>query len=93
MHTKDSRSYQAYAVVTLCRALYTYLYGVPVSKKQAAHWAREQLPQWSLLIQNSLDWQKSNSNERIDCLENYALVEEFVKDIIKRVSTTVAVTK
>jgi hypothetical protein len=37
---------QSYAVLTLCRALYTDTHGKQASKKQAALWARAYLPQW-----------------------------------------------
>ncbi len=44
--------YQAYAVLTMCRALYTLRTGNIVSKSRAAQWAQRTLdPRWSTLIE------------------------------------------
>lgn len=85
-NTQHSRAYQAYAVVTLCRALYAFTFGKPVSKKQAILWAEKNLPKWCMLIHNSFIWQKSDENETTECLENYRLVKEFCSDIDKLIS-------
>lgn len=45
---------QAYAILTMCRALHTHVTGEQASKKQAALWAQAKLPQWSALIQSAL---------------------------------------
>ena len=47
---------QAYAVLTLCRALYTCTHGTQVSKKGAARAVKPLLPQWSGLIEWALSW-------------------------------------
>jgi hypothetical protein len=45
------RGYQAYAVLTMCRMLYTFEFGAVVSKPVAARWAREELDdRWPGLI-------------------------------------------
>lgn len=49
---------QAYAILTMCRALYVCKHGEQVSKKQAALWVEKQFPQWFPLIQNALAWRK-----------------------------------
>lgn len=52
-----SREYQAYAVLTMCRALYTLQFGTVVSKSCAARWAQTNLGErWVALIQRSLTW-------------------------------------
>lgn len=51
-----SRPYQAYAILTMCRALYTVRHGEQVSKQVAAAWAIQHLPDWAPLIQNALVW-------------------------------------
>jgi hypothetical protein len=38
-----SRGCQSYAVLTLCRILYTYEYGEIVSKRTAAEWAKQSI--------------------------------------------------
>lgn len=55
-HTRQSRPYQAYAILTLCRALYAVTNGEQVSKKRAALWVAEHFPAWSALIRNALAW-------------------------------------
>ena len=52
-----TRDYQAYAILTMCRALYTLAYGTVVSKPAAALWARQTLPPpWPDLIAQALVW-------------------------------------
>ena len=45
---------QVYAVLTLCRVLYTAEHGVVTSKQHAGEWARERLPEWRTLIDAAL---------------------------------------
>lgn len=49
----------AYAILTMCRGLYTVELGEQVSKAQAAAWAERRLPEWSGLIRNALLWRQS----------------------------------
>lgn len=52
-----TRDYQAFAILTMCRALYTLAHGAVVSKPAAAAWARERLPPpWPTLIAKALIW-------------------------------------
>jgi hypothetical protein len=49
--------YQAYAILTMCRALYTLQRGTVVSKPVAARWAQETLGErWAGLIERALAW-------------------------------------
>jgi len=51
------REYQAYATLTMCRALYTLRTGAIVSKTAAARWAQETLGErWTRLIERALAW-------------------------------------
>jgi hypothetical protein len=51
--------YQAYAVLTMCRVLYTMQHGTIVSKSFAARWAQEALgDRWRPLIERALAWPK-----------------------------------
>ena len=66
-----SSEYQAYAILTMCRALYTLQYGIVVSKPVAARWAQEALGErWAALIERALAWrhdaQLDNLNETLD---------------------------
>lgn len=50
----DSRGYQSYTVLTLCRILYTLQNGSVASKPVAARWAQETLdPRWIPLIERA----------------------------------------
>lgn len=52
-----TREYQAFTILTMCRALYTLAHGKVVSKPAAAAWARETLPPpWPDLVAKALVW-------------------------------------
>jgi predicted nucleotidyltransferase len=61
-----NRYAQAYAILSMCRALYSSKYGDQVSKKQAAHWAQKELPEWSALIKNALLWKEAGKDTQAD---------------------------
>lgn len=48
--------FAAYAVLTVCRGLYTCSQGHHTSKTQAALWAADRHPAWSDVIRRALDW-------------------------------------
>jgi hypothetical protein len=51
------RNYQAFAVLSLCRALYTVEHGEVVSKPAAAAWASRRFdPPWPELVARALAW-------------------------------------
>jgi hypothetical protein len=54
------RHYQAFAVLTLCRALYTLQHGTVSSKPQAAAWTQEVYPQWRPIIEKALTWRSQH---------------------------------
>jgi hypothetical protein len=69
-----SREYQAYAVLTMCRALYTLQFGTVVSKSSAARWAQTKLGErWVALIQRSLTWHIR------DGVDDSGLALEFIR--------------
>jgi Domain of unknown function (DUF4111)/Nucleotidyltransferase domain len=58
------RDYQAFAVLTMCRALYTLSEGRVVSKPEAAAWASRTLdPKWRLLIERALAWRHQHEKD------------------------------
>ncbi len=59
------RPEQAYAILTMCRALYTHRHGEQVSKVQAALWAEKALPEWAATIQNALRWRQAWREEDV----------------------------
>lgn len=53
--TRSRSVYRAYAVLTLCRILYSFSTGTIVSKRRAARWSMKHLPtQWNELILQAL---------------------------------------
>jgi hypothetical protein len=59
--------YQVYAVLTMCRALYTLRQGEIVSKPAAARWAQVALGErWSGLITAALTWEHDARFDRMD---------------------------
>jgi hypothetical protein len=66
-----SSEYQAYAILTMCRALYTLQHGIVVSKSVAARWAQEALGErWAAIIERATAWrhgaQLDHFNETLD---------------------------
>jgi hypothetical protein len=56
--------YQAYAVLTMCRALYTFHHGTITSKPVSARWALTTLDRkWKSLIEWALTWQHADQSE------------------------------
>jgi predicted nucleotidyltransferase len=85
IHDMHNRKSQAYAILTLCRALYTYKNGEQVSKKQAAVWAEKEFPEWSKLIQNALLWREAWCDENIDHNATFPETLRFVHFAISQV--------
>jgi len=54
VHSASHPGFQAYAILTACRGLYTYEHAVIVSKQRSAQWAKQRLPQWGQLIDQAL---------------------------------------
>jgi hypothetical protein len=71
--------YSPYAVLSLCRALYTLKHGAIASKSQAARWGLSTLdPQWHDLIQWALDWRNGQPSDRVaETLEFLRLTVEY----------------
>ena len=82
--THHTRGPQAYAILTMCRALYTLKMGELVSKKQAALWAMKEMPEWSDLIQNALMWRIKWREKHIDHDAKLSETVRFVNFAIER---------
>jgi hypothetical protein len=54
---------QAYAVLTLCRILYTLKNNTITSKDKAAKWCIKVMPEWEKLVNLSLEYRYSNSKK------------------------------
>jgi len=72
------RKEQAYAILTMCRALRLHRTGEQASKRQAALWAQEELPQWSGLIQSALAWREAWREQQVDHAATHAETIRFV---------------
>jgi hypothetical protein len=77
-----ARKAQAYAILTACRALYTLRNGESVSKKRAAIWAAQELPEWSSLIQSALVWRATLHDENVDHNATLPETRRFVHTIL-----------
>jgi len=64
-------SAQAYAIMTMCRALRTYRTGEFVSKNEAVRWAVDELPEWSTLILESVNWRDEPNGDYGDPDDSY----------------------
>lgn len=47
---------QAYAILSICRGLYTIRHGRRLSKREAAAWAQREFPRWADLIRRAVEW-------------------------------------
>lgn len=72
------RDYQAFAILTLCRALYTLHSGTVSSKPQAAAWAQETYPGWKPMIERALQWR--SQHEKDDLTETMAFLREALTE-------------
>lgn len=58
--------YQAFAVLTMCRALYTFHYGTIASKPVSARWAQQTLyERWTNLIEWALRWEQDSASDHL----------------------------
>lgn len=80
------RGSQAYAIITLCRALYTHTFGEQPSKKQAAGWAMQHLPEWAPLIQRALAWREQSQSDQSEDTAAFPETVAFVNFVIQRIS-------
>ena len=61
-----TREYEAFASLTMCRALYALEYGDIVSKRVAARWALQTLDKrWAELIDRALAWPQEPQSTRL----------------------------
>lgn len=76
------RNYQAFAILTMCRAMYTVEHGKVVSKPEAARWARAALdPEWALLVDRALAWRHERDDAPLD------ETKAFIRHALERTRT------
>ena len=57
-----------------------------VSKKQAALWAQQALPQWAKLIQHALLWRENWRNEQVNNEATLAETKRFVNFVREQIA-------
>ena len=88
-HTKTSRPYQAYAILTICRALCVLKKGELVSKRQAAIWTQEKYPQWASIIEKAIVWRADYRNKQVDPALTYFEVERVAREMIDMINAKI----
>ncbi|MCI0709035.1 MAG: DUF4111 domain-containing protein [Chloroflexi bacterium] len=81
-HLTDTTA-QSYAILTLCRGMYTVTHRQHVSKRKAVEWASTEFPEWSTLIQNAFIWRKNPSYGTA----NLAETQQFARFLIEQILT------
>jgi len=81
----DNGPYQSYAILTMCRGLYTYTHGEQVSKQKAAAWAVEAMPEWAAVIQRALVWRRAFREGIDDLAATLPEARRFVAFVIDRI--------
>lgn len=73
---------QAYAVLTLCRGLRTLRTGEYVSKREAARWGAEVMPEHAQLIRDALAWRdRSRTHPQGDGVDTREATSRFIADV------------
>lgn len=75
------RQQQAYAILSMCRALYGVEHQQQVSKRKAALWVAEQRPEWSRLIHGALQWRLTPEGPETDHAGTMAETRRFIADV------------
>lgn len=75
--------YQVYAVLIMCRSLYSLEHGKIVSKKVAAQWVQEKFSgKWRKIVEAAINWKRGIKFDRFD--ETMSFIKftiEFTKNI------------
>lgn len=84
------RDYQALAILTLCRSLYTLAHGEIASKPAAAAWAQATLePPWPALIERALAWRGDPHPDDASVHETLAFMRDTIARCLERLPSTV----
>lgn len=85
IHDLHSGPGQAYAILTMCRAYYSYTYGEQISKQQAAGWTAQEFLQWASLIEDALEWRQHWRDNPVDAEGRLPETKQFVSFILDRI--------
>ena len=81
VYEMERRKSQAYAVLTLCRALYAVENGEQVSKRRAAEWAADAFPQWAAQIGQAWEWRTAPDDEGVDHARTRQATVRFAQEV------------
>ena len=81
---------QAYAIMTMCRGLYTVTHREHVSKQKAADWAIGAFPQWAELIRHAIVWRQAQHDPTSSYPASMAETRHFVAFMIGEMERTTA---
>jgi predicted nucleotidyltransferase len=80
IESSHTRGFQAYAILTICRGLYSIHFGQQATKKEAAHWVAQNYPAWAELIQNAILWREQQwETGQIEDEKTYVETVRFVR--------------
>jgi predicted nucleotidyltransferase len=85
--SKHSRPFQAYLIMTVCRAFYTVETGAQASKKQAADYVKKKFPQFSNIIENAFKWREKHRGKNVNPEAIFPATKEFIIYIIQRIKS------
>lgn len=85
INTLGTRKQQAYAILTMCRALYTVTKREHTSKKRASEWAMGVMPEWAGLIERAVQWREAWREEGVDHEATYGEAVRFVRFVGERI--------
>jgi hypothetical protein len=84
IHETHYRKAQAYAILTMCRAMVALEPDEKISKSQAALWAEQTLPEWSDVIRDALAWRAALDDTGADAEATFERTVHFVESVRAR---------
>ncbi|HEY0427583.1 MAG TPA: aminoglycoside adenylyltransferase domain-containing protein [Pyrinomonadaceae bacterium] len=80
-----SRPYQAYLIMTVCRALYSFETGEQTSKRRAASWTKKRFPGYVDLIENAFEWRRRHRDKNVNHEATFAEARDFILFIVEQI--------
>jgi predicted nucleotidyltransferase len=82
---RHSRPYQAYLIMTVCRALYAVENGEQVSKRRAASFVQKKFPEYFSLIENAFRWRAHHRDKAVNHEATFPEAKRFILDIVGQI--------
>jgi predicted nucleotidyltransferase len=79
------RPYQAYLIMTVCRALYAVKFGEQVSKRRASVWVKERFPEYAALIENAFEWRRKHRDKTVNHEATFAEAKAFIIFVVEQI--------